>query len=76
MLNSVMFFYGLHPIVGEKALADAGISYSAVEQACVGYVYGETSNKKCLLCVLFRFHVMPTATHSTTNLILHVHVML
>uniref|UniRef100_A0A673AUX8 Sterol carrier protein 2 n=1 Tax=Sphaeramia orbicularis TaxID=375764 RepID=A0A673AUX8_9TELE len=25
---------------GQKALADAGIPYSAVEQACVGYVYG------------------------------------
>lgn len=40
-----MFYYGLHPIVGEKALADAGISYSAIEQACVGYVYGETTKK-------------------------------
>ncbi|NWI20438.1 NLTP protein, partial [Crypturellus soui] len=28
---------------GEKALADAGIPYSAVEQACVGYVYGEST---------------------------------
>ncbi|KAG7227226.1 hypothetical protein INR49_013886, partial [Caranx melampygus] len=27
---------------GEKALADAGIPYSAIEQACVGYVYGMT----------------------------------
>uniref|UniRef100_A0A3Q1I719 Sterol carrier protein 2 n=1 Tax=Anabas testudineus TaxID=64144 RepID=A0A3Q1I719_ANATE len=27
----------------EKALADAGISYSAVEQACVGYVYGDST---------------------------------
>ena len=26
---------------GQKALADAGIPYSAVEQACVGYVYGK-----------------------------------
>lgn len=25
---------------GQKALADAGIKYSAVQQACVGYVYG------------------------------------
>lgn len=25
---------------GQKALADAGINYSAVQQACVGYVYG------------------------------------
>uniref|UniRef100_A0A665VK35 Sterol carrier protein 2 n=1 Tax=Echeneis naucrates TaxID=173247 RepID=A0A665VK35_ECHNA len=25
---------------GQKALADAGIPYSAIEQACVGYVYG------------------------------------
>uniref|UniRef100_A0A3Q2PLJ3 Sterol carrier protein 2 n=1 Tax=Fundulus heteroclitus TaxID=8078 RepID=A0A3Q2PLJ3_FUNHE len=25
---------------GEKALTDAGIPYSAIEQACVGYVYG------------------------------------
>ncbi|XP_068095084.1 sterol carrier protein 2 [Hyperolius riggenbachi] len=28
---------------GEKALADAGIPYSAVEQACVGYVYGDST---------------------------------
>lgn len=42
MFNMVVFYYGLHPIVGEKALADAGVSYSAIEQACVGYVYGET----------------------------------
>ncbi|XP_072129922.1 sterol carrier protein 2 isoform X1 [Mobula birostris] len=27
----------------EKALADAGIAYSAVEQACVGYVYGDST---------------------------------
>uniref|UniRef100_A0A8C5CTW5 Sterol carrier protein 2 n=1 Tax=Gadus morhua TaxID=8049 RepID=A0A8C5CTW5_GADMO len=25
---------------GQKALADAGVPYSAIEQACVGYVYG------------------------------------
>uniref|UniRef100_H3CNC1 Sterol carrier protein 2 n=1 Tax=Tetraodon nigroviridis TaxID=99883 RepID=H3CNC1_TETNG len=28
---------------GEKALADAGIPYSAIEQACVGYVYGDST---------------------------------
>ncbi|KAK1164266.1 non-specific lipid-transfer protein [Acipenser oxyrinchus oxyrinchus] len=28
---------------GQKALADAGIPYSAVEQACVGYVYGDST---------------------------------
>ncbi|MCW5893683.1 MAG: lipid-transfer protein [bacterium] len=28
---------------GEKALADAGIPYSAVEQACVGYCYGDST---------------------------------
>src|SRR2546428_13896833 len=28
---------------GSKALADAGIPYDAVEQACVGYVYGEST---------------------------------
>uniref|UniRef100_UPI00398EF988 sterol carrier protein 2 isoform X2 n=1 Tax=Pristiophorus japonicus TaxID=55135 RepID=UPI00398EF988 len=27
----------------EKALTDAGIAYSAVEQACVGYVYGDST---------------------------------
>ncbi|XP_067846410.1 sterol carrier protein 2 [Heptranchias perlo] len=27
----------------QKALADAGIAYSAVEQACVGYVYGDST---------------------------------
>lgn len=29
---------------GQKALADAGIPYSAVEQACVGYVYGDSTS--------------------------------
>uniref|UniRef100_A0A8C2UZT2 Sterol carrier protein 2 n=1 Tax=Chinchilla lanigera TaxID=34839 RepID=A0A8C2UZT2_CHILA len=29
---------------GQKALADAQIPYSAVEQACVGYVYGESTS--------------------------------
>nr|XP_014269052.2 non-specific lipid-transfer protein [Maylandia zebra] len=28
---------------GERALADAGIAYSAIEQACVGYVYGDST---------------------------------
>lgn len=28
---------------GEKALKDAGIPYSKVEQACCGYVYGDTT---------------------------------
>ncbi|KAK9404243.1 non-specific lipid-transfer protein [Crotalus adamanteus] len=28
---------------GEKALADAGVPYSSVEQACVGYVYGDST---------------------------------
>src|SRR6266540_4360599 len=29
---------------GSKALADAGIAYDAVEQAYVGYVYGESTS--------------------------------
>nr|XP_033772130.1 non-specific lipid-transfer protein isoform X2 [Geotrypetes seraphini] len=29
---------------GQKALADAGIPYSAVEQACVGHVYGDSTS--------------------------------
>src|SRR3954465_457054 len=29
---------------GEKALADAGISYEEVEQAFVGYCYGESTS--------------------------------
>ncbi|XP_058033625.1 sterol carrier protein 2 isoform X2 [Ahaetulla prasina] len=29
---------------GQKALADAGIPYSSVEQACVGYVYGDSTS--------------------------------
>src|SRR3954462_7314349 len=29
---------------GTKALQDAGISYDQVEQACVGYVYGESTS--------------------------------
>ncbi|XP_063794965.1 sterol carrier protein 2 isoform X1 [Pseudophryne corroboree] len=28
---------------GQQALADAGIPYSSVEQACVGYVYGDST---------------------------------
>ncbi|XP_072560621.1 sterol carrier protein 2 isoform X2 [Paramormyrops kingsleyae] len=28
---------------GQKALADAAIPYSAIEQACVGYVYGDST---------------------------------
>ena len=28
---------------GTKALADAGIPYDEVEQACVGYVYGDST---------------------------------
>lgn len=31
-------------IAGQKALADAGIPYSAIKQAVVGYVYGK---KRC-----------------------------
>eukprot|EP01006_Ploeotia_vitrea_P027601 TRINITY_DN60378_c1_g1_i1.p1 TRINITY_DN60378_c1_g1~~TRINITY_DN60378_c1_g1_i1.p1 ORF type:complete len:565 (+),score=347.26 TRINITY_DN60378_c1_g1_i1:104-1798(+) len=30
-------------IAGEQALADAGIPYDAVQQACVGYVYGDST---------------------------------
>lgn len=44
----------LHPVLGEKALADAGIPYSAVEQACVGYVYG-----KIFLLPLFSCKLIP-----------------
>uniref|UniRef100_A0A4W2HXP8 Sterol carrier protein 2 n=1 Tax=Bos indicus x Bos taurus TaxID=30522 RepID=A0A4W2HXP8_BOBOX len=29
---------------GQKALADAQIPYSAVEQACIGYVYGDSTS--------------------------------
>ncbi|XP_034270986.1 sterol carrier protein 2 [Pantherophis guttatus] len=29
---------------GQKALADAGIPYSSIEQACVGYVYGDSTS--------------------------------
>ncbi|TMS09524.1 Non-specific lipid-transfer protein [Larimichthys crocea] len=28
---------------GQNALADAGVPYSAIEQACVGYVYGDST---------------------------------
>src|SRR3954469_22315519 len=28
---------------GTKALADAGVPYDAIDQACVGYVYGEST---------------------------------
>uniref|UniRef100_A0A674CVU0 propanoyl-CoA C-acyltransferase n=1 Tax=Salmo trutta TaxID=8032 RepID=A0A674CVU0_SALTR len=30
-------------IAGERALSDAGVPYSAIEQACVGYVYGDST---------------------------------
>jgi acetyl-CoA acetyltransferase len=34
---------------GKRALADAGVSYDAIEQACVGYVYGDsTSGQRAL----------------------------
>lgn len=29
-------------LTGEKALKDAGIDYKEVQQACCGYVYGDT----------------------------------
>jgi len=34
--------------LGEKALKDAGLSYSDVQQACIGYCYGECLYK-CFL---------------------------
>lgn len=39
--NFFLFLPNFQNSLGQKALADAGIPYSAVEQACVGYVYGE-----------------------------------
>lgn len=39
--NFKLFFQLLNCFLGQAALADAGIPYSAVKQACVGYVYGE-----------------------------------
>lgn len=38
LLNWLFFFFSF---LGQAALTDAGIPYSAVKQACVGYVYGE-----------------------------------
>lgn len=29
---------------GRQALADAGIAYDAIQQACVGYVYGDSTS--------------------------------
>lgn len=40
--NTLWFVWSFSSIAGQKALADAGIPYSAIEQACVGYVYGNT----------------------------------
>lgn len=40
-LTSVFTTVCPHPVPGQKALADAGVPYSAIEQACVGYVYGK-----------------------------------
>ncbi|XP_043942727.1 sterol carrier protein 2-like [Protopterus annectens] len=34
---------------GQKALSDAGISYSDVKQACVGYVYGDSTCGQCAI---------------------------
>ena len=34
---------GMAKEAGQKALADAGIPYDAVEQACVGYCYGDST---------------------------------
>ncbi|XP_044286094.1 sterol carrier protein 2 isoform X2 [Varanus komodoensis] len=34
---------------GQKALADAGVPYSAVDQACVGYVYGDSTCGQCAI---------------------------
>ena len=41
MGQSVFITVCPHPVLGQKALADAGVPYSAIEQACVGYVYGK-----------------------------------
>lgn len=54
----------LHPILGQKALADAGIPYSAVEQACVGYVYGKTF---LLLPLKFAFILLQPHTMKSIN---------
>lgn len=37
---------------GNKALQDAGISFNQVQQACVGYVYGESTSGQCALYTL------------------------
>ena len=36
-----------------KALQDAGLPYSAIEQAAVGYVYGKTSLLQMLYMLLY-----------------------
>jgi len=33
----------LYYITGEKALADAGVKYTDIQQACCSYVYGDTT---------------------------------
>ncbi|MCK6424872.1 MAG: lipid-transfer protein [Burkholderiaceae bacterium] len=33
----------------QRALADAGLGYEAVQQACVGYVYGDSTAGQCAL---------------------------
>uniref|UniRef100_A0A9J7ZJC9 Sterol carrier protein 2 n=1 Tax=Cyprinus carpio carpio TaxID=630221 RepID=A0A9J7ZJC9_CYPCA len=38
-----VFVIGVGMTKVNKALADAGINYSAVQQACVGYVYGDST---------------------------------
>jgi hypothetical protein len=38
-------FYYFKLKLGQKALADAGINYDKVEQAFVGYVYGNGDTK-------------------------------
>lgn len=58
-MNYSVLLLRLHHILGQKALADAGIPYSAIEQACVGYVYGKTlllNPIKCNCYILFTYH--------------------
>jgi acetyl-CoA acyltransferase len=41
LFNSIWLLYDLLKSKGQKALADAGITFDKIEQAFVGYVYGE-----------------------------------
>lgn len=68
MWHHVLLLYVHILFLGQKALADAGVPYSAIEQACVGYVYGK------LFLLLFTFGMISTEIWSTNFYITILHI--